>query len=456
LVRKNAKLGLVRIVLLSTYDMGHQPFGLASPAAWLRDAGHQVTMADLSIGPLPLHEIRDAALIALYLPMHTATRIAIPVIQRIRELNPAAHVCCYGLYASLNQAVLREAGVQTIAGGEFEPQLAALADRLTVCPDCTEFQSSASIDRIAFKTPDRTGLPVLRRYPKLVYGATKRITGYTEASRGCKHHCRHCPIVPVYSGSFRVVPIDVVMADIRQQAAGGAEHITFGDPDFFNGPTHARRIVEAFHAEFPGLTYDATIKVEHLLRHRELLPVLAETGCLFVTTAVESLDDAVLAKLDKGHTRADFFEAVRISRDTGLSLAPTFIPFTPWTTRAGYAALLTALVELDLVETVSPVQLALRLLIPSASRLLELPDIAAVIGSFDKSSLTYTWKHSDPAIDSLGGEVMQIVREDARSRRSRTATFRRIWQHFDSRPLPEPEVLLPRTVIPYLEEPWFC
>ena len=123
---------------------------------------------------------------------------------------------------------------------------------------------------------------------------TARVVGSTEATRGCKHLCRHCPIVPVYDGQFRVVPVDVVLADIRAQVAQGAMHVSFGDPDFFNGPTHARRIVEAFHREFPSVTYDAIIKVEHLLTHRELLPVLVETGCLFVTSAVESVDDDAL------------------------------------------------------------------------------------------------------------------------------------------------------------------
>ena len=88
-----------------------------------------------------------------------------------------------------------------------------------------------------------------------------------------------------------MVQREVVLADIRQQMAAGAQHITFGDPDFFNGPGHALAIVEALHAEFPAVTYDVTIKIEHLLKHRDALPVLARTGCLFITSAVESLDD---------------------------------------------------------------------------------------------------------------------------------------------------------------------
>ncbi len=168
-------------------------------------------------------------------------------------------------------------------------------------------EPAISLGRQRFIAPDRAGLPPLGGLCAAwrSNGATRRV-GYTEASRGCKHLCRHCPVVPVYQGVFRIVQRDVVLADIRQQVAAGAQHITFGDPDFFNGPGHAMPIVEALHREWPDLTYDVTIKVEHLLKHRDLLPVLRRTGCLFVTTAVESLDDAVLATLAKGHTRADF------------------------------------------------------------------------------------------------------------------------------------------------------
>ena len=442
------KLKSLRIVLLSTYDQGRQPFGLASPAAWLRRAGHDVACADLAIAALPTLEVREAGLIALYLPMHTATRLAGTVLRTIRTLNPHAHLCCYGLYAPLNEQYLRECGTQTVIGGEFEAALVRLADS-GVSP------SGVVLDRLPFVTPDRAGLPVLQRYPKLVDGSVKRIAGYTEASRGCKHMCRHCPVVPVYGGVFRVVPQDVVIEDVRRQVSAGAEHITFGDPDFFNGPSHGIRIVETMHAEFPRLTYDVTIKIEHLLKHRDHLAALKRTGCSFVTSAVESIDDSVLAKLDKGHTEADFVEAVRLMRANELPLAPTFIPFTPWTTVAGYRALLAAIAKLNLIDAVAPVQLALRLLITSGSRLLELDDIQRVVGEYDARALAYRWHHHEHTVDLMADEVMRIVREDARARAPRRATFRRIWEHFHSRPLHD-EVLLPRTVIPYMEEPWFC
>src|ERR1700733_11210983 len=122
----------VRVVLISTYELGRQPFGLASPAAWLRADGHSVTMADLSCSPLPQADIAEAGLIAFFLPMHTATRLFQKVVDRVSGLNPRAHLCGYGLYAPLNDVLLRRAGVETVIGGEFEQGLRDLAHRLSI------------------------------------------------------------------------------------------------------------------------------------------------------------------------------------------------------------------------------------------------------------------------------------------------------------------------------------
>ena len=445
--------GSLRVVLVSTYDLGHQPFGLASPAAWLRRAGHAVTCADLACGPLPRAEVRAAALVAFFLPMHTATRLAARLLPRVRALNPRAHLCCYGLYASMNEGWLRELGAASILGGEFESGLVDLAARLEGGPAPGE--TRVSLARQSFLVPDRSTLPPLAAYAHLRRDGRELPVGYTEATRGCLHLCRHCPVVPVYGGAFRVVQRDVVLADIRQQVEAGARHITFGDPDFLNGPGHAMALVEAFADRFPGLTYDVTVKVEHLLRHRALLPVLRRTGCLFVTSAVESVDDAVLARLDKGHTRAGFVELAPVMREAGLALAPTFVPFTPWTTREGYRDLLRLIARLDLVENVAPIQLAIRLLIPAGSRLLELPEVQALAGPFDRQSLVNPWRHPDPELDRLSRELQDLVKRQDAAGATRTETFARIWAVAnDEKP---PDFHLPaRAAIPYLTEPWYC
>jgi radical SAM superfamily enzyme YgiQ (UPF0313 family) len=457
----------MEIILISTYELGRQPFGLASPAAWLRARGHNVACLDLSRESLDEAAVRAAELIAFYVPMHTATRLAAGLVASVREMSPRAQICFYGLYAPVNEEYLRGLGVGTILGGEFEEGLASLAERLQVQAvnhndGAAQSELVISLARQKFLVPDRAGMPRLAKYARVVMpGGEHRIAGSTEATRGCKHLCRHCPIVPVYNGAFRVVERDVVLADIRQQVAVGARHITFGDPDFFNGPAHALSIVEAMHREFPELSYDVTIKIEHLRKHDAHLAALRDTGCLFVISAVESVDDFVLEKFDKGHTRADFLAISARFKELGMTLLPTFVPFTPWTTLEGYNDLLDVIAEHDLCENVAPIQLAIRLLIPAGSRLLELPDVRAMVGSFDSAALVFPWKHGDPRVDALCREISELVQRGEKVKLSRTHIFSHIRRAARAaagkRETPGiPPSQSKGTPVPFLDEPWYC
>lgn len=457
----------MKAVLISTYELGRQPFGLASPAAWLRGEGIEVTCCDLSQVKLDEKAVREADLVAIYVPMHTATRIAVGLLKKLKTLNGHAHLCAYGLYAPLNADLLKNVGVHTILGGEFEEGLLSVVRNLGGGENgngvYTQTQPLISLQRLKFLVPDRTGLPPLDRYAGLIMpDGTRRTVGYTEATRGCKHLCRHCPIVPVYNGQFRVVQRDVVLEDIRRQVAQGAQHITFGDPDFFNGIRHATELVRSLHEEFPHVTYDVTIKVEHLLKHAEHLETLKETGCAFVISAVEAVDDDILEIFDKGHTRADFIRVVALCREVGLALVPTFVAFTPWITLEGYEDLLETLSDLDLVDHVPSIQLAIRLLIPAGSRLLELPDVRAITGPFDQTALSYRWKHPDPRVDALQCSIEVLVQKALAAGADRRFIFHQVWKlvqqalDHQSKLLPDMAACAQRATIPYLNEPWYC
>ncbi|MGB3717897.1 MAG: CUAEP/CCAEP-tail radical SAM protein [Candidatus Promineifilaceae bacterium] len=422
---------MAKVILISTYELGHQPFGLASPAAWLKEAGAEVVCVDLAVESLENDRVLQVDLIAIYLPMHTATRLAAELIPRLKQINSHAHLCCYGLYAPTNETYLRQLGVNTIIGGEFEKGLVDLYHQLTSADQRNFKQDEAivSLERQQFRVPDRTSLPGLEAYAHLLLPDGRiRTAGYTETSRGCKHTCRHCPIVPIYNGRFRIVQYDIVMADIRQQVESGAQHITFGDPDFLNGPGHTMPIVEALHAEFPDLTYDLTVKIEHLLKYDHLLPKLRDTGCVFLTSAVESVNDEILTILEKGHTRAGFEKATTRLRELGLVLNPTFVAFTPWTTPTGYLEMLKVIRDLDLVGYVAPVQYAIRLLLPAGSRLLELSEVEKLVEPFDHSALYYPWQHPSPVMDQLYRRVFRLVQENQMNQESRKSLFNNVWQ----------------------------
>ena len=168
----------LQVVLINPYELGRQPFGLAEPSAWLKQAGFSVQCIDLSLQKLDPALLAGAKLVALYVGMHTATRIAVEAIPRIREMAPHAHLCVYGLYAPMNQKLLRGLGVKTILGGESEPGLLSLAQRLRAGETCdVQIEPVVNLAKIDFITPDRSGLPHLQRYAHLILpdGAKKML-----------------------------------------------------------------------------------------------------------------------------------------------------------------------------------------------------------------------------------------------------------------------------------------
>jgi len=450
----------MKVALINPYELGRQPFGLAEPAAWLERAGCEVVCCDLSVQKLDQVLTEDLDVVAIYVAMHTATRIAVKALPKIRQLAPDASLCVYGLYAPMNAELLRSLGVETILGGEFEPGLVSLVSRLQTDLDNQQREPEICLDKITFIPPDRSKLPPLSSYASLINpDGSHKTVGFSETTRGCKYLCRHCPVVPVYQGRFRVIPADIVLNDIREQVRAGAQHISFGDPDFFNGPGHALRIVRALHDEFPDLSYDATIKIEHIVKYPEEIQALKQTGCLFIISAVESVDDGILLVLDKGHTRADFINALAFLRETGIALSPTFVAFTPWTTLDNYLELLKHIVSLELVESVAPVQLSIRLLIPAGSCLLKLEQLRPVIGEFDPALLGYPWANPDSRVDALQLDIQDWVARAEQDGLARFEVFQGIWERAHrqaGRPAPELDARASGPPVPHLSENWYC
>jgi radical SAM superfamily enzyme YgiQ (UPF0313 family) len=432
--------------------------GVASAAAFLRRAGFAPVCLDLAVEALDDRAsalLRAARLVAISAPMHTALTIGLRLAARVRGENPGAHLCCFGLYAALNERLLGRA--DSVLGPDCEQDLVALARALET--GAAPPAPAGRTHRLALVAPDRDGLPALDRYARLRVGDEERVAGHVEATRGCKHLCRHCPIPPVYQGHFTAVPAELVVDDARRQIAAGARHIDFGDPDFLNGPGHAVRVARALHAEHPEVTFSFTAKVEHILNERARFPELRALGCLFVVTAVESLSDEVLRILDKGHTARDVAEALGVVRAAGISLRPTFVPFTPWTSREGYLDICRFIRDHGLEREVDPVQLSIRLLVPPGSLLLERPEMRAHLGPLDEEGLGYAWTHPDLRVDDLQREVASLVEAAAEAGEDPPLTFARV-HALAARACGVQERVARRLRVgpppPRLTERWFC
>jgi radical SAM superfamily enzyme YgiQ (UPF0313 family) len=453
------------ILLVSCYELGHQPLGVALPLAFLARAGFAPDALDIAVESFDAEKVARARLVGISVPMHTALRLGVRVAERVREINPDAAICFYGLYAALNANYLLDHGADFCVGGECEAPLVALAETLEAGrsePIEGVIQRGEAarpfLQRLPFALPVRNTLPPLDKYARLEHQGDRRVVGYVEASRGCLHLCTHCPIPPVYGGRFFVLPPDVVLEDIRKQVRAGATHITFGDPDFLNGPGHSLKVVRAMHAEFPTLTFDFTAKVEHILERRALFPELGALGCLFMISAVESLSDTVLTVLEKHHTRADVIEALEIVREAGITFRPTWVAFTPWTTLDDYVEVLEFVEEHGLVDHVDPVQYSIRLLVPPGSYLLDHAAMKPHLGPLDQALFSYRWTHPDPSMDRLHKEVSALVEADTKAEEDPAMTFYRVKALAEGRQMAD--VVCPlhphRVRAPRLSEPWFC
>lgn len=457
------------ILLVSCYELGHQPAGMAMPLGFLRRAGLSAETMDVSVEGFNPEKIRNARFIGVSVPMHTALRLGLRVAQEARKLNPECHICFYGLYAVLNREYLLKSVADSVIGGEFDEALGKL---IKAVDEGAEIEadgvstpkrpSEPVLRRIDFTVPERASLVPLEHYAKLEYNDEERLAGYVEATRGCLHHCTHCPIPPVYGGRFFAVPGDIVLEDIRRLVALGARHITFGDPDFLNGPSHSIRLTRAMHEEFPDLTFDFTAKVEHILKHRSLIPEFTRTGCVFAVSAVESLSDTVLERLEKGHSRDDVFEALGILREAGITMRPSFVPFTPWTSLDDYIDILEFVESQGLLDQIDPVQYSIRLLVPPGSILLSREETREWLGPLNEEAFSYEWKHSDQRIDFLHRQVSEVVERAAVKNLDSRETFYRIRElaygaRGDELPTEKNRPYEPLTLRPpRLTEAWFC
>ena len=453
------------ILLVSCYELGHQPLALASPLAFLERAGHAAEALDISVEPFDSSRFARARLVAISVPMHTALRLGVRVAEQIRRVNPRCHICFYGLYASLNADYLLERCGDSVIGGEYESALVALVEavmsgRSGPIEGVRQRGHAAApvLQRLPFAAPSRSTLPGLKRYAHLDRDGRRELVGYVEASRGCLHLCLHCPIPPVYGGRFFVVPQAIVLDDIWQLAGDGATHITFGDPDFLNGPGHSLAIVRAMHREFPSLTFDFTAKVEHVLERAELFSELGELGCVFMVSAVESLSETVLANLEKGHTRADVARALAVVRGAGIAFRPTWVAFTPWTALEDYLEMFDFVEAEGLIDHVDPVQFTLRLLVPPGSSLLTRSAIQPYLGGLDQASFIHRWAHPDPRMDELQREASRLVEEAGTD--DPAATFYRlralVFAKAGRSARTALELAPDRRRPPRLTEAWFC
>ena len=381
----------MKILLLSFYDLGKQPKIVSEIYNKLNTDNVEIDFLDYSVDSTAIELSRYDAL-GIYASMHTATVLATQFLYK-KELPEK--IFSFGLYAHVLS--------------DSDPTIHYI-DNLD-SEELFDYLKIKSDNGYSFKetVPDRTIFPNISEYTRLIDKGSNKITGSVETTYGCKHLCTHCPVPIQFQGSFKIFSERKIIEDVSNQIELGAEHISFNDPDFFNGPKFSLKILEKLNKEYPLITYDSTIKVEHILKYKDYFKELNNLNMLFVISAFESTNDLILKVLDKNHTFRDLEDAIELSKKYNVDIRPTWMPFTPWTRLEDLHNIIELIENYELRDTVDPIQLTIKLLIPKHSLIINRPEIKEYLGRYDAESFSYFWSYEDPKVDDLQKSLFNYV-----------------------------------------------
>lgn len=443
-----------KVLAISTYELGQQPLVLARIASILDAEEIKYTLCDNSVANLSFEHVEDFFLtdgnqpthILISVPMHTATQLGRKIAQKARNaFGDGVTIIALGLYAkvALSTGSLFDLGLDSLTQK-------SLLDSLGI--------EAAQRPNARDEKPNRNTLPSISNYAHLMLENEKRLVGYVETTTGCAHKCRHCPVPVIHNGKFKAIRYDIVLSEIGELYQQGARHITFGDPDFFNGPTHALKIVRNMHKVWPDLSFDATIKVEHVLEHPDIWDEMHGSGLEFIVSAFEHSSDYILGKLAKGHTKDDMVKALEILRSAGIEVRPSLLPFTPWTNKENLLELIEFIFDHNLIGSIDPVQMSIRLLVPLGSLLMTDADLD--LGPWNPETLSYEWQSADPEIDFLQIKFSEIAQQSESRQENPVETFIRMrevaYAHFELKAPARETPLVDICSKPRLSESWFC
>lgn len=442
------------VLAISTYELGHQPLVLGRLASAFEALEIEYALLDNSVANLTFNTKEDFMVgdnstpthLIISVPMHTATQLGRKIAERARTIfGSTITIVATGLYANVAKAT-PELFDFAIPTGDVTKIIKVLG---------IEIPEHVQLKQLI---PNRTSLPDITNYAHLINNDEASLVGYAETTTGCAHSCLHCPVPTVHNGKFKAIPAEVVLHHIDELYNEGAKHITFGDPDFLNGPSHALKIVREMHRRHPDLTFDATIKVEHVLEYPHIWQEMRDLGLQFIVSAFEHSSDLILSKLAKGHTKADMIASLQILRAHDIEVRPSLLPFTPWTDRESIIDLIEFIFDYELLESVDPVQFAIRLLIPLNSLLLADPDLK--MGPWNSEQLSFEWHNIDPQIDALQIDLSELAQQAEIKELSPQFAFAQIrnliYDHFDLVPEPRSIAESNKCAKPRLSESWFC
>ncbi|MFW8635312.1 arsinothricin biosynthesis radical SAM protein ArsL [Cribrihabitans pelagius] len=399
-------------ILVSIFEGGYQPLNALTGLAALRNAGHDTDFLDAYVEGYDIERLKAYDTIIFPVPLYDSLNSAIQLSRELDAAGCTAEKVMFGQYATINASYLSGRYADHVVSGEWEVPLVSLMNRKAGGqePVVNVFSHAASPEqtlqmlklRGTMAKPLRQAAPHLSKYPQphlTNLMGEEKIVGGLELTRGCHHKCTYCSVYSAYDGKVLLGDVDQIIEDIDVLVEQGMEHMTFIDAEFFNATRRSFDALARIHKRHPGLTFDFTTRVDHILENRDRLGELREHGVRVITSALEFPKEEVLQQVRKEVTVEDLKESVRLVQDSGIVLNPTFIMFNPWVGLEDFPRFHDFLVETGMEDAVDPVQYETRLHLYKGSPLLKNDSIRAL--RLEEQEFHYDWFHPDPRVDEL-------------------------------------------------------
>ena len=179
---------------------------------------------------------------------------------------------------------------------------------------------------------DRYRLPYNRYHPyATVIGST-----------WCPYGCSYCPFART---PYRVRDAGDVLRNLGDVRALGLRQVHFADWTFAVDRRQATRLLQGMIAADFGFTWSCNSRVD--LMSRELMDLMKRAGCDLIEFGVESGNQGILDRYDKGTTIEEIRRAFTWARELEIPTLATFVLGLPGETRASLQQTLDLALEIE-------------------------------------------------------------------------------------------------------------
>ena len=145
--------------------------------------------------------------------------------------------------------------------------------------------------------------------------------GLAEFNRGCRFNCDFCSIRALYQGKMRQKSMENVLRDLD---ACDRKHLFFADDNFYADTVSLKDMLLALKRRRQPRRWSCQISSD-IVKHPELVSLMAEAGCISVTVGFESLERKNREMMHKSWMEDDDRRSIRAFQEQGIMVYGTFI-----------------------------------------------------------------------------------------------------------------------------------